>query len=72
MRTVLRAGWDSPTPRAPFARPLRHVRPLETILPQGHPRRYCTSPPALAAIVHGDDHIAQVTSATNPLAHGIT
>ena len=72
MRTALRAEWDSPEPRAPLARPVRHVRPLESILPQGHPRRYCTSPPALAAIVHRDDHIAQVTLATNPLADGVT
>lgn len=72
MRTLHRAGWELPDPRAPLARPVRHVRLLESIVPQGHPRRYYTPPPALAAIVGIDDPIAEVADAENPLADGVT
>jgi len=70
MGTVSWAEWGSPEPRAPAARPMRHVHLTENSLPHGHPRRRCTSPPALAAIVQPDDQAAAVTSAQNPLAQG--
>ncbi len=71
MRTLHWAEWDSPEPRAPTARPVRHVRPDASTLPHGHPRRYRTSPPALAATVDNDDSAAEVTFATNPQAEGV-
>jgi hypothetical protein len=72
MRTLHWADWGIPEPRAPLARPVRHVRTLDHLLPQGHPRRYCTSPPALAAIVRTDDQAAEVAFLPTPGADGAT
>ena len=66
MRTLHWADWGNPEPRAPLARPVRHVRAMEHISPQGHPRWHCTSPPALAAIVRTDDQATVVTSVPTP------
>ena len=70
MRTLHWSDRGRPEPRAPSARPVRHVRFLDTFLPHGHPRRHSTPPPALAATARPGGHVAEVTFGDTPLAHG--